>query len=153
MLKKVIVMLCIFLIANSVIVAAYQKNELEVFEEKVKKQRQRQDDFFESEGLKRIDSLANSLTFGRGKTLKERTCIGATSQEVVRGIMQAPIVVGGHLALAGDKITLIGKGLAMHEINKGAIGKALLLKRHPIGMKKRPVRTHVLVTAREKEFR
>lgn len=72
-------------------------------EERAKRIEIRQREFFSSEGFKRIERTAGLLTFGGGKELEERGFLGQTAQIYTSGLLSFPIVLGGSLALAGEK--------------------------------------------------
>jgi len=82
------------------------------FEQRVKEQTKRQEEFFESPGFQRIEKVAGRLTLGFGKPLEERTLPGKVAQLTVAGFAGFPIALGGGISLAAEKIGLTGEALA-----------------------------------------
>lgn len=78
----------------------------------IKEQQSREQKFYSSEGLKRIEQTASLLTGGQGKPINQRSEFGYQSQKLVSTTLSFPITAGGYAAATGEKIALTVQGLA-----------------------------------------
>jgi len=96
----------------------YAPEELKGFARRTTATEERWETFTESEGLQRISDVAGYMTLGGGKPYEERSFIGKTAQSSLTGIMSFPIVLGGAIPMAGEKIAGVAEGLYHKETRK-----------------------------------
>ncbi len=104
-----------------------EPEKLTKLREAIEAQKERQRKFQESEGFKRIDTLASIITGGEGRPSAERGMVGGTIQEVVSGFMSFPLALGGGLALSAEKIALTARALTIEETRK-RVGQELFIE-------------------------
>jgi len=79
----------------------------------------RDEEFFNNDGFKRINELANIITFGKRRDYEDRSFLGKVAQNVVGGTMSFPIATGGQLASIGGKVAAFGEAyLTAPELRK-----------------------------------
>lgn len=97
--------------SNDRILASPETKETSDFRKDVRSQQERENNFFNSEGLKRVESTANFLTFGNGTPVEQRSTFGKYAEYLVRYAAGAPLYIGGQTAAAIDKSALAFRGI------------------------------------------
>lgn len=90
-----------------------ERASLDKLERDIEAQAQRQNEFFTSPGMKRIEQTASILTLGNYSVISDRSFFGKYSQYVVQGFLGFPFYFGGAVAIAGEKAKLTGQALAL----------------------------------------
>lgn len=93
-----------------------EADRLSRFQQQVEAQQQREQQFYNSPGMKRIEETANVLT--GNKPYEERGFFGKTAQLTVQGFLGAPEYLGGGIVSGAEKVKLGIQGLSMPETRK-----------------------------------
>lgn len=98
-------------------------DRLENFERQILAQERRQEEFYNSEGFKRIGQTGSVLTFGGGRPRETRGFFGRYSESLVTGGLSLGVGLGGGVAVAGEKLYLTGKALTIGDTRRN-VGRA-----------------------------
>lgn len=100
---------------------ARAESDLSGFESRIDASNKRSEDFFGGQGFKNVKEFSRFVTFGGRNPDTERSFAGQTTENILFGVLSAPIAIGGAIPAAGERLAATGEALIYPETRENIL--------------------------------